>query len=64
MLRLHDWTHSGREFVGVDLDLQAGRIVALVGVEGLAELAELAELAGKDRDLAGATAFVSARPPG
>ena len=72
MLRLHGWTHTGGEFVGVDLDLQAGRIVALVGVEGSGarELVRSmagfetatgrVELGGRDRDLTSATAFVSA----
>jgi len=72
MLRLEGWSHAGGEFVGVDLDVQAGRIVALVGVEGsgarelVRSMAGLepatgrAELSGQRRDLAGASAFVSA----
>jgi len=72
MLRLHGWTHGRGEFVDVDLDLVAGRIVALVGVEGsgarelvrsmagLEATSGRAEVGGDQRDLAGATAFVSA----
>lgn len=72
LLRLHGWTHVGGEFSDVDLDLQAGRIVALVGVEGSGarELVRSmagfepatgrADLGGPARDLNRATSFVSA----
>ena len=33
-LRLDAWTHGGDEFSGIELQVQAGEIVALVGVEG------------------------------
>ena len=33
-LRLADWTHAGGEFGGIDLEVRAGDIVAIVGVEG------------------------------
>ncbi|MBA2701137.1 MAG: sugar ABC transporter ATP-binding protein [Chloroflexi bacterium] len=72
LLHVRGWTHTGGEFAGVDLDLQAGRIVALVGVEGSGarELVRSmagfesatgkADVAGTGGGLSEATAFVSA----
>lgn len=72
LLQLEGWTHGGGEFDQVDLDLHAGTIVAIVGVEGSGarELVRSmagfepatgrAELSTADRRLTGATAFVSA----
>ncbi|MEO5885056.1 MAG: sugar ABC transporter ATP-binding protein [Candidatus Limnocylindrales bacterium] len=72
LLRLEGWTHGGGEFVDVDLELRAGTILALVGVEGSGarELVRsmaafepasgTADLVDAGNHLADATAFVPA----
>ncbi len=49
MLRLGTWTHDGGEFDGIDLDVRAGHIVAIVGVEGSGARELVRSIAGFER---------------
>ena len=70
MLRLRGWQHVGGEFSDVELELSAGQIVALVGVEGSGARELVRSMAGIEPatgsaelprgSLADAAAFVSA----
>ena len=48
-LRLTGWTHAGGEFAGIDLHVQAGEIVAIVGVEGSGARELVRSIAGFER---------------
>ena len=48
-LRLDAWTHGGDEFSGIELQVQAGEIVALVGVEGSGARELVRSIAGFER---------------
>jgi ABC-type sugar transport system ATPase subunit len=65
-LRLRDWTHSGGEFADIELQVQAGEIVALVGVEGSGARELVRSIAGFERasggiDIAGQDGPAQAR---
>ncbi len=47
-LRLGNWTHVARAFQSIDLEVQRGEIVALVGVEGSGARELLASVAGME----------------
>ncbi|HYO41782.1 MAG TPA: sugar ABC transporter ATP-binding protein [Candidatus Limnocylindrales bacterium] len=48
-LRLAGWTSVGRAFTGIDLDVHAGEIVAIVGVEGSGGRELVRSIAGFER---------------
>ncbi|MFP5343856.1 MAG: ATP-binding cassette domain-containing protein [Candidatus Limnocylindria bacterium] len=48
-LRLAGWTHAGGEFEGIDLDVRAGQILAIVGVEGSGARELVRSIAGFER---------------
>jgi ABC-type sugar transport system ATPase subunit len=48
-LRLGGWTHGGGEFEGIDLQVRAGEIVAIVGVEGSGARELVRSIAGFER---------------
>ena len=48
-LRLTDWTHGAGEFHGIDLNVRAGEIVAIVGVEGSGARELVRSVAGFER---------------
>jgi ABC-type sugar transport system ATPase subunit len=48
-LTLRNWTHHGGEFAGVDLQVRAGQIVAIMGVEGSGARELVRSLAGFER---------------
>jgi len=50
-LRLHDWTHAGGEFQGIDLHVRTGQIVAIVGVEGSGARELVRSIAGFERGM-------------
>jgi ABC-type sugar transport system ATPase subunit len=49
LLRLSDWSHAGEAFRGVDLEVEDGRIVALMGVEGAGGRELLRSIGGLER---------------
>lgn len=48
-LRLRDWTHDDGQFRGIDLSVETGQIVALVGVEGSGARELVRSIAGFER---------------
>jgi ABC-type sugar transport system ATPase subunit len=48
-LILRDWTHQGGEFIGIDLNVRAGEIVAILGVEGSGARELVRSVAGFER---------------
>jgi ABC-type sugar transport system ATPase subunit len=49
VVRLRDWTHVGGEFAAIDLEVKAGDIVAMVGVEGSGARELVRSIAGFER---------------
>ena len=67
VLTLRDWNHQGGQFVGIDMQVRAGEIVALMGVEGSGARELVRSVAGFERGhghlgikgVTGATAMTS-----